>query len=91
MYSMNLFSESYLVDPNHNQKKVLDFIMRLCNIAISLSLDPSFLVMTNRSGLNENEIETAITIIKQARTYEEKIIEENEFPFSKFENIRMYV
>ncbi|KAL0269995.1 UNVERIFIED_CONTAM: hypothetical protein PYX00_007552 [Menopon gallinae] len=90
-FNIKKLPESYLVDPNHNQKKVLDFIMRLCNVAISLSLDPSHLVMTNRNGLNENEIETAICIIKQARTFEEKAIEENEFPITKFENIRMCI
>lgn len=84
-----LFVESYLISPHGYQKKVLDFLSRLTNLAIHITLDGSALmIMHSGNGLNDRDIEIMQNVISKATQQEEKLIKENAFSINEFETIK---
>ncbi|KAK6635927.1 hypothetical protein RUM44_001181 [Polyplax serrata] len=78
--------ESYFTNPHGHQKKLVDFILRLTNLAIHIVLDdPGLLVMHSGIKLNSKDIDIVRDIVSKARLKEERLTKHNVLPLEEFE------
>ena len=83
------FIESYFVNPHGCQKKFLDFVLRLTNLAIHLTLnDSKLLIMHSGNGVNNKDIDIMMNVVSKAKQNEEESMLNYVFPIDQFELIK---
>ncbi|EEB15193.1 hypothetical protein Phum_PHUM354420 [Pediculus humanus corporis] len=80
------FQEKY---PWANIKKLPDFVLRLTNLAIHLTLnDSKLLIMHSGNGVNTKDIDIMMNVVSKAKQNEEESMLNYVFPIDQFELIK---